>query len=374
MLRFSHSTMGFIAIHCLRDSSKLHTAHGKPRALQRRHGFIVAWGYFLGLMLAISGWAQTHRLEHVTLSVPGPAGSVSLPIELAQRIGADKAEGLALSLKFVNGGGVAIDDLLNGNADFGIFGLPAAMLHNLKKPSLVALAAVDGRPLYSLVVRADLRSKVSRIEDLRGRKIGIHTDSLVAQTTSRQILNLVLRQNGIKPDEIAYIAAGQSWETQSALFIGRLVDAIMSDEPFGTRFSKEKLGFTIYSTGDTADASSTPGAGFLRAALIARKDTVEANPEVARRMVKVVQRSLQWIATHKSEEIADAMAMSPSRRASFVDVSRKFPNQYSPDGKFSKKQLVETGIFFRNSNSDWPDALHYKVDHMIIERWSGSKP
>lgn len=363
-----------MSLNWVRDSSKLHTAFGEPRDMQRRHVFMVASGYFLGLMFAIPGWGQSTRLEKVTLSVPGPSGSVSLPIELAKRIGADKAEGLALHLKFVNGGGVSISDLISGNADFGIFGLPAAMLYNLKKPSLVALAAVDGLPLYSLVVRADLHSKVSRIEDLKGRKIGIHTDSLAAQTTSRQILNLVLRNRGIRSHEISYIAAGQSWETQSALFVGRFVDAIMSDEPFGARFNNEKLGVTIYSTGNKADAASTPGAGFLRAALIARRDTVENNPELARRMVNVVQRSLGWITSHKSEEIADVMAMNGPERASFVEVFRKFSNHYSPDGKFSKTQLVETEIFFRNANSDAPGALHYKVDSMIVERWSGSKP
>lgn len=70
----------------------------------------------------------------VTLSVPGPGASVSMPLEPAIKIGADKAEGISLRLSFVSGGGVAITDLLNGDAQFGVFGLPAAMNSNLKAP------------------------------------------------------------------------------------------------------------------------------------------------------------------------------------------------------------------------------------------------
>ena len=51
-----------------------------------------------------------------------------------------------------------IKDLLSGNVLFGVFGLPAAMGVNLATPGnprLVALAALDDLPLYTLMVRTD---------------------------------------------------------------------------------------------------------------------------------------------------------------------------------------------------------------------------
>ena len=62
-------------------------------------------------------------LEAATLAVPGPRNSVSLPLELARRIDLDRQAGLPLRLSFVGGGGVAIQELREGNAEFAVFGL-----------------------------------------------------------------------------------------------------------------------------------------------------------------------------------------------------------------------------------------------------------
>ena len=236
------------------------------------------------------------------------------------------------------------------------------------------MAAIDGLPLYSLVVRADLRKNISRIDDLKGRRIGVHSDSPIAITTSRQILNLVLGSRGISPSEVSIIPAGQSWDSQSSVFLTRTADAIMSDEPLATRFTLEKLGGTIYSTGNKSDISTTPGAGFLRATLIARRDKVERNSELSMRMVKVVQRSLAYMASRKAPELADLMALQGAERLSFINVFEKFPDQYSHDAKFSRAQLKDTEIFTRHANPGIAGVLQYAVDQMVIDRWAGSKP
>ena len=344
-----------------------------PANLRRRSllrfptGLIVA--AFPGLTLA-----QPAAPTPVTLSVPGPGGSVSLPLELAVKLGLDKAEGISLRLKFVDGGGVAIQDINSGNADFGVFGLPAAMNSNLKQPLLVALAALDDLPLYTLMVRSDLRNSIKRVEDLKGRTIGIHSNSLATKTTSHLLLDLVLRSHGIAPGEVNFIAAGQNWETQSSAFISRTVDASMCDEPFGARLAAEKLAYELYSTGNAVDAARTPGAGFLRAALIARRDRVEARADVAERMVRVVRRSLAWIAEQGPVKVADALALRDAERQSFLDVYRKYPRQYSRNGAFSALQLRETQIFFRAIDPANVAAQRYEIDSMIVDRWSGRKP
>ncbi len=328
----------------------------------------------LGGTIPASLRAQGNAPLAVTLSLPGPGGSVSLPLELAVRMGMDKTEGLAVRLKFVDGGGIAIQDLNSGNADFAVFGLPAAMNSNLRQPMLVALAALDDLPLYTLVVRADLRNTIRRIEDLKGRTIGIHSNSLATKTTSHLLLDLVLRSRGVAPGEVNFIAAGQNWETQSSAFISRTVDASMCDEPFGTRLAAEKLAFELYSTGNPDDAARTPGAGFLRATLVGRRDRVEARADVTERMVRLVRRSLGWMAEQGPLRIADALALRDAERQSFLDVYRKYPRQYSRDGAFSSAQLRETQVFFRAIDPANNAAQRYAIDSMIVDRWSGRKP
>ena len=360
-----------------------HTIHRAPGAgasrlgtggIARRDLLRAVGGMAAAVALPHAVFAQTAAGTPVTLSVPGPGNSVSTPLELAVKLGLDRAEGITLRLRFVGGGGVAIKDLLSGNAEFGVFGLPAAMGSNVGQPRLVALAALDDLPLYTLMVRADLAGSIKSVADLKGRVIGIHSNSLSTKTTSHLLADLVLRTYNVAPDSVRYIAAGQSWETQSAAFISKTVDASMCDEPFGTRLAEERLASQLFSTGNPADARTTPGAGFLRATLIARSDLVTARAGLAERMVKVVQRALAELARRTPDQIADVLELAGAERKAFVTVFRKYPRQYSADGKFSAAQLRDTEIFFRASTAGDAAAQRFAVDAMLVDRWAGRKP
>jgi len=318
--------------------------------------------------------ARAAESTTVTLSVPGPGNSVSEPFELASRLGLDRAAGITLRLRFVGGGGVAIKDLESGNADFAAFGLPAAMVANSDGARLVALAAMDDLPLYSLMLRADLRGQVRSLADLRGRTIGVHSNSLATKTTSAQLAELVLRSAGIGPDAVRFVASGQSWDTQSAVMRSRTVDASMCDEPIGARLEAEGLASMLFSTGRPEDAGTVPGAGFLRSTLIARRDRVEADAVTAARMVDTALRALRWIAANPPQAMADALQLpaGPEREA-FLLVRHRFARMFSADGKFSEAQLRQTVLFTRASSPERIALQSYDIKAMVMDRWVGRK-
>lgn len=310
-----------------------------------------------------------------SLAVPGPRNSVSFPLELARALGLDSELGLPLRLSFVGGGGVAIQELRSGNVEFAVFGLPAMVRANLLGGArMVALAAVDDLPLYTLVVRTDLRASVRSVGDLAGRTLGVHSNSLQVRTTSHQLAELLLRRHRVATATVKILAAGQSWETQSSMFVSRSIDASMCDEPFATRLETEGLAFKLFSTGNAADAASTPGAGFLRAVLVGRADRVKAAPERAERAVRLLQQVLGWIATHSAEAFADALGMRGAERASSLAVAAAYPRQYSRDGRFSTAQIGETASFIRASNDDLPSVTTAQIDEMLLDRWAGRRP
>lgn len=306
--------------------------------------------------------------------VPGPRNSVSLPLELAVRQRFDREKGLPMRLAFVGGGGVAIQELRAGNAEFAVFGLPAMVRANrLGGAPLVALAAVDDLPLYTLVVRADLRGSIRRIADLAGRTLGVHSNSLQSRTTSHQLADYLLKRAGVDPRTVKVLAAGQSWETQAAMLRSRSVDASMSDEPFATRMEVEGLAFKLFSTGDPADAAAVPGTGFLRAVLVARRDAVDRAPGRAEAAVRTLQRTLGWIAHQTPEAFADGLGLTGPERDAMLLAARRFPRQYSPDGRFSDRQIAETETFFRFGNDDLPDVERLRIDDMLDTRWAGRR-
>ena len=318
---------------------------------------------------------QAMASDGAALAVPGPRNSVSLPLELATRLGLDREAGLPLRLSFVGGGGVAIQELRARNVDFAVFGLPAMVRANLTGGArMVALAAIDDLPLYTLVVRADLRGSVRTVRDLAGRTLGVHSNSLQTRTTSHQLADYLLRRQGVDVARVKFIAAGQSWETQSAALLSRSVDASLCDEPFATRLEAEGLAFKIFSTGNPADAAAHPGTGFLRAVLVALADRVEAAPDRAERAVRLVQQSMRWIAARTPEQMAEALGMQGAEREALIAVARAYPRQYSADGRFSTRQLVETEAFFRASNPDLPDQAGVRIADMVLDRWAGRRP
>jgi NitT/TauT family transport system substrate-binding protein len=342
---------------------------------RRRLLTVATLGLGMALLPSFMAHAQTAGPVSVGVSVPGPGSAVSMPLELAVKLGFDRAEGINLRLKFVGGSSVAFQDIQAGNSEYGVYGLPAAMSHHLKDPCIVALAAVDDLPLYVLMVRIGLRGAVKRVADLKGRVIGVHSNSLTVKTTSDLAAELVLSSHGVALESVRFTSVGQNWETESSALVSSSVDAIMTDEPFATRMASEKIAFQLYSTGNPADARRTPGAGFLRATLIGRTDRIDADPATAERMVKVIRRVLGWMATHTPEQMANALELKTGEeRASFLTVARKYPRQYSRDAKFSAAQLRDTEVFFRASTSDDATAQKFAVDGMIFDRWAGRKP
>lgn len=341
--------------------------------MQRRTGLLGLAAMAGAPWLAFPARAQS--LPPATVAVPGPRNSVSLPLELAVKLGLDREAGLPLRLSFVGGGGVAIQELRAGNAEFAVCGLPALVHANLTGGArLVAIAAIDGLPLYTLVVRADLRGTVRGIRDLAGRTVGVHSDTLQARTTSHQLFDYLMRRNGLDPARVKVLAAGQSWETQSSMLISRAIDASMCDEPFATRMEAEGLAYKIFSTGNPADVAGVPGTGFLRAVLATRQRLADAKPERTRRAVRTVETALAWIGTHSAEGFADALDMQGAERASALAVAVAYPRRYSPDGRFSAGQIAETELFFRATNLDLRGLDSLRIDDMVVDRWVGRRP
>lgn len=310
----------------------------------------------------------------ITVSVPGPGAASYLPIELIPRIGADRAEGVTVQVQNVPGGGIALEELLSGNVDFAVVGLPAAMSARLRDRRVIALAAVNDLPLYVLLVREALRSQVRSVADLKGRVVGVHSNSLAAKTNSHQLLELILRRNGVALDDVRVVAVGQRWQSELSMLATGAADAIMGDEPHASRMIAGRIAFALLHLGEPGVAERLPGGGFLRGALIGRSDLLEKDPQRYEAMVRVVQGALRWVATHTPEEIVErAQIRDPDERRHFLDTLKRYPRQYSTDGRFSTRQLRETEAFFHEAQKGNPAARALEIESMVVDRFAGRK-
>ncbi|MBI5258752.1 MAG: ABC transporter substrate-binding protein [Burkholderiales bacterium] len=339
------------------------------------HGRRALLGLAAGLVGSVFGaaFAQAAR-RTVRIAAPGPRSTVSLPAELAAAAGLDAPHGLRLQVVPVNGGAVALQHLVERNVDFAIAGMPAGMLMRANRSPIVAIAALEERPHYVLVVRRDLAASVRSVAALRGRTVGVHSGSLAAKTTSHLLSELVLRSAGVMPDEVRFVAVGQNWDTQASAFQAGTVDAIMGDEAFSARLIDELGAVALLNLGDPVQAAGVAGAGFLRGTLFTREELVPQDPKLVEAVVRTFQSTLAWVRANAPERVAELIGTAVGgERQHLARLLRDNPRMYSPDARFSARQLRDTEVFFRASLPGHAAAQALTLDTMVVDRWAGRR-
>ncbi|MCS6786930.1 MAG: ABC transporter substrate-binding protein [Thiobacillaceae bacterium] len=330
---------------------------------------ICAWALLTGMCAPLLRAAQP-----VTLAVPGPGSLNYLPIELIKKIGADRAEGLDLRLRYFSGGPLAVRDMLEGYSDFAVLGAPALAEFAARGEPVVSLAAVSRRPAFVLMVASRLKGEVRRVADLRGRVIGINSSNRQARSTSQQMAEHLLRRAGVDPDkEVNFLAAGQTLEEQRAALASGAVDALMGDEPFASQLRKEGVAFYLLDLHEPEVSRRLLGGDeFLYAQLATRRDLLMREPDKAARMVRALRRSLEWIARTTPQAIV-AQLDSPDvgSRHVMLDLLRRHKDLFSPDGSFTREQLRTVEAFYRANQTAEPAASRFAFETLIEPRYAG---
>lgn len=313
-------------------------------------------------------------LSRAVISVPGPGNLLFLPITLASKIGADVSEGLELDIRYVGGGPQAFRAMLDRNSDFSAGGFTALALQRLADKPVVCVAPVTRVPAYTLLVRGKLHGKVKKIADLKGLVVGVKGHVPGGRSTSQLFAEYVLHQAGLKVDEVNYVAAGQSYDSQHAALASGTVDAIMGDEPFATRLVRKKVAYALADYHDPETTRKLLGGLFLNGMVATREDLIASNPELVEKMVRTIKRTLVWIAGHSARDMVDALAPSEEEeRIALLDVLKVRKGIYSPDGRFSGEQL-DTAQRFLRATETTPAAQTFDLRRMLDARWAGTLP
>lgn len=332
----------------------------------------------MGILLGMTGCvslANARDLPKLLISAPGPRNLSYLPIDLIPVIGADREEGVDLEIVSVGGGGVALQNLTQRNVDFAVAGVPAALSLRANGGDVVVVAPVDDAPLFVLMVRSGLAGQVKRIADLKGKVIGVNTSTKTSKTTSQQLMELLLRSDGVPLDAVRIVPAGQSWVEQSSLLKSATADAVMGDEPFASRLLADGKVFFLANLAEPATLGSLKEANFLHAALETRSEVIAQDPEKVAKMVRMLKKSLAWITTHPAAEIVEKLKIADeAERLALQRALERYPRAFKGDGRFSTEQLRNTEAFFHKSMPNDPKSLSQTIESMVDDRWAGRAP
>jgi NitT/TauT family transport system substrate-binding protein len=326
------------------------------------------------LLLPVVARAQLGSGETVIrINIPGPHSLPFLPIDLIPALNFDREVGSRLAVRYQPSGIRAIEDVLAGNADLAALGFSTLPVLHAKGKDVVAISPLSGRtPPIAIIVRSDLVSSIRRVADLRGRTIATSTGSVSSKTFLQMAAQTLLSANGVGPDQVRWLPTAQNWDSISGALISKAADAVVSEEPFSSRAVRSRLGGVLVDLSDPRVAAQVPGLNHIRTAICTTRTLVQAQPQKLELFVRMLRRTLVWIQSTPSEQVAQrAPVDTAEEQQEIAALLKKMPGIFSPDGRFSIPQISETDVFLRAA---MPNLKLTPADSLIDARWAGRHP
>lgn len=339
------------------------------RLLPNLRGHFVLLFASLAFFLCSTSYAADIK---ITIAAPGPGNLLFLPIDLAQKIGADTAEGVNLQVRHFGGGPQALQDTLKKNSDFVVLGMAALAEQRSSGLPVICIAPISQVPAYSLLVGSSLKGKIKKIADLKGHVIGVKGHTKSGRSTTQMFTEYILTKNGVAVDSVNFVPSGQSYDDQFSALSSGAVDAIMADEPFASRMVQSGDAFFLADFHDTKVVKGLLGGLFLNAQMATREDMISNHSEQVEKMVKILKRTLVWINQHSPQQIANAFNFTNSaEQEALIATLTKYKTMYSPDGVFSTAQIHTTEQFFHEVSKNSPAASALQFNSFIDSKWAG---
>lgn len=303
----------------------------------------------IGLAWVMFCCAAVHA-ETIVLAVPGPGSMAFLPAHLAKAIGADRAEGLSLKLRYFPGGPMAMRDLMNNNSDFSVLGLPAIAAARADGEPVVAIGQLSQSPMFVFLLRAKLKNQVRTIAQLKHKRIGTPSSSNQQRSMGKMLTEFLLLRAGLQLNDVQFVSTGLSREAQSAALASATVDALMGDEPFASELVAQGLAIRFVDLYTPKQSSDLLGGSIVRAALATREDVYTQHPETVKKVQRMFDRTLKWLAAHSAQEAAEKLAGqsgfdSPDNKH-LVEMLQRYQGLYPNQLAWDAQAVAATERFF----------------------------
>lgn len=226
-----------------------------------------------------------------------------LPVYLAEPLGYYKDEGLNVAVAEFSGGSQSIQSVIGGSADIAAGFYEHAIEVSAAGKPLQAFVTMLKYPGMALVISPKASRPVTRIEDLKGLRVGVGTPG----SPTHFYLNYLLSQHGMSGDDVGVVGIGAPLTAALAIEAGKVDAAVVGAamivlqqrvphlqvlaESFSREGVRESLGVDQY-----------PGA-----ALLARVEWLRDNADTSRRIARAIVRSLQFIQSHRPAEILEQL-------------------------------------------------------------------
>jgi len=215
------------------------------------------------------------------------------PMYAAKELGYFEDEGLDIELTLTAGADKVTAAVLSGDVNIGFCGSEATIyLYNQGvEDYLITFAGLTKKDGSFLVSRKKYDN--FKLEDLKGSTIIGGRQGGMPEMT----LEWALKQNGVDPKKDVFIDTSIAFAAMSGAFIGGQGDFVALFEPTALKVEQAGYGYVVASVGEYG--GTVPYTAFN-----AKKSYIEDNPEVIEGFTNAIQKGLDYVHNHTSEEIA----------------------------------------------------------------------
>ena len=265
----------------------------------------------------------------VKIMVGGIDKQIYLPAKLADQLGYFKEQGLDVELFSTTSGQAAATALLAREVA-GVVGFYDHTIDLQSKGKFITDVVQFGiAPGETVLVKADEAEKYGNPANWKGQPLGVTglgsaTDFLTRFLASRA---------GLKNQDYTLVPVGAGDTFLAAIQQGKIVSG-MTTEPTVQRAlarGSAKVSIDLRTPEKTRAAL---GGDYPAACLYMDRGYMEANKDIAQKLVNALVKTLKWMHGHSAEEIADKMPKDymAGDRALYVKGLADGKAQYSPDG------------------------------------------
>ncbi len=218
------------------------------------------------------------------------------PQYVAQELGFFEEQGLDVSVSIGQGADKSMTALLSDSADIALLGTEAGIYvyNEGKKDYPLAFAQLTQRAGNFIVSREPEPN--FKWTDVKGKSvIGGRIGGM-----PELVLEYVLKQNGITPNEDMELINNISYTSTSGAFVGNIGDYTVEFEPTATALEQQNNGYIVASLGTAS--GYVPYTVYMTTSAY-----IEQNPDVIQKFTNAIQKGQTWVKEHSSAEIAEVI-------------------------------------------------------------------
>lgn len=219
------------------------------------------------------------------------------PQYVAIELGYFEEEGINLELVTGFGADKTMSAMVAGEADIGFMGSESSIyLYNEGADDYaVNFAQLTQRAGNFLVAREN--TDQFQWSDLIGKEvIGGRPGGM-----PEMVLEYILKLNNINPEQDVTLVQNIDFGNTSGAFAGGAGDYTVEFEPSATALEQQGAGYVVASLG--VDSGYVPYTAYC-----AKKSYINENPEIIQSFTNALQKGMDYVNSHTSEEIAEVIA------------------------------------------------------------------